>query len=213
MLYNDEERAVMAAAIQPNMRAANISVRLFENIIADYIGPEQLRGSVLDIGPGQCDMLDLVRKAGGTTAGIDFDPAICALGHMRSHAMQQHNLQTGWPTGIVAADGVFCRGSINFYWFATSEKVRNQFLAGLGSLIAAARWVWIAPWNKPAGLTDAQIDDFEASLAAWRQQHGLACSEPDKALQARYGIGYQILKVEIWTKALTRREAAGNPPR
>ena len=97
MLYTDQERDVMANAIQPNMRKANISVTPFKNIVEDH--PDTFsfdNKDVLDIGPGQLDFLDLAKQNGAkSTVGIDFDPAIQDLGKIRGHEIHVVDLRQG----------------------------------------------------------------------------------------------------------------------
>ncbi len=206
MLYNDEERALMAVAKQPNMRTTNIAIRPFENIIDDFSLRGRLAGRVLDIGPGQCDFLDLARKAGAVaTMGVDFDPAICSLGTSRGHEMVQAHLQRGWPKDLGRHDGIFCRGSINVYWFRADPRLLDEFLSGIGSAIREASWAWIAPWNSPGANATQSDDSLLSRLDAWSAQFGIDRLQPGPLTRARYGIGYQIPRVEIWVKGLVSR--------
>jgi hypothetical protein len=198
MLYTDDERSVMSTAVQPSLGRTNVAVGPYENIINDFIPRSLLTHRVLELGPGQCDFLDLVRNAGGHAVGVDFDPAVCNLGRLRGHEMVLANLRDGIPAGLDTIDGIFCRGSINAYWFTKRLERLDAFLEGLGGLIRSARWTWIAPWNNPAGAADADL--IEARLATWRENVGLRRWLPSSALQARYGMGYQIPQIEIWLR-------------
>ncbi len=201
MLYTDEERAVMAEAIQPNMRINNILVQPFTNIIADFLTEASLRGArVLDIGPGQLDFLDLMKSAGTTvTVGIDFDHAIQKLGAMRGHEVVITDLRNGWPLKRETFDGIFCRGSLNCFWYPEEDKLRD-FLDNMAASLSPKGWIWIAPWNKPAAGQEGYTETVERVVAAWAQRNGITIEEPEKASHARYGIGYQIPKVQIWRR-------------
>ena len=93
MLYTDDERAIMANAIHANMRLSSPAVqKSIRSIFEAFVGDRDLRGArILDIGPGQCDLLDILRERGAETFGIDYDPAVVKLGEMRGHQMRLHN--------------------------------------------------------------------------------------------------------------------------
>jgi len=201
MLYDDEEKAIMSAALQPNMRKPTISPKPFEAIIADQLADIDFTGqSVLDIGPGQFDFLDIVKRAGAArTMGIDFDPAIARLGARRGHEVAVADFRDGWPLEQ-AFDGIFCRGSINLFWFPQDDALA-AFLGGLASSLRPGGWLWIAPWNKPGEATSREvIDRVEAAAARWRAQTGIASIEPDMETAKRFGIGYGVPRIEIWKR-------------
>lgn len=201
MLYTDEERAIMAEALQPNMRSANIPQTAFAQIIADHLADFRFEGArVLDIGPGQLDFLDIARDRGAAqTVGVDFDPAIVALGKLRGHDIRLANLRQGWPCPDARFDLIFCRGSLNCHWFPAEPRLR-AFLDGLAGSLAPGGRMWIAPWNKPARDDPAQIEAVTRVLADWAGRHGIAIRVPDPKLHARYGIGYGIPQVTTWTR-------------
>lgn len=191
----------MAEAIQPNMRSTNISITSFQNIIADYLSDFRFPGiRVLDIGPGQLDLLDIAKEEGSAqTVGVDFDPAIQALGDLRGHDVRIFNLTKGWPLPDQTFDLIFCRGSINCFWYPSEIRLR-EFLDGLSGSLADSGRLWIAPWNKPAPNREGLVDVFDATVSDWAQRNGITVETPDPGLHARYGIGYKIPRVEIWTR-------------
>ena len=201
MLYSDEERAVMAAAVQPNMRATNISVQPFKNILRDFLADVTLSGShILDIGPGQLDFLDLMKSGGAErTMGIDFDPAIQKLGALRGHEIVISDLRQGWPLKGQIFDGIFCRGSLNCFWYATEERLHG-YLEDMVASLAPNGWMWVAPWSKPAIGQEGYTDTVDRVVAEWADFNGVTIEEPEKSTHASYGIGYQIPKVQIWRR-------------
>lgn len=201
MLYTDEERAVMAHAIQPNMRAAKISQTPFRNIIADYISENSFKGArVLDIGPGQLDFLDIARELSATsTTGVDFDPAIKKLGELRGHEVHTVDFRQKNPFGSSKYDLIFCRGSINCFWFATEERL-SEFLQSISDAMSATARIWIAPWNKPASGQEEYAANVNEIVNKWVNAIGASISYPPASLQARYGIGFTIPLVQIWSK-------------
>lgn len=203
MLYTDEERAVMAQAIQEGMRSKNVLRAPFVNVIADALRPEQFAGCrVLDIGPGQCDFLDLAKQHGAQTYGVDFDPAIVRLGQLRGHEMQLANLMQTWPYEAGMFDGIFCRGSINCYWFTAKGTALEQFLDQVHSALRPGGWMWIAPWNRPvAGSAADSQEEVKAIINAWAATNGIELWHPDSTHINRYGIGYSIPTIQVWRKA------------
>jgi len=201
MLYNDEERRTMALAVQPNMRSANISIGPFQNIAADFLQDRHfVDRDILDIGPGQLDFLDIARTRGArTTRAIDFDPAIRQLGNLRGHDVEVADLKQGWPLVGQRFSGIFCRGSINCFWYESSD-VLLKFLDGIVNSIEADGWLWIAPWNKPAPTRPTQVPLINATIELWLTQRGISQDKPDEESRRRYGIGYTIPDVVIWRR-------------
>lgn len=200
MLYTDEERAVMAHAIQPNMRAAKISQTPFRNIIADYLGENAFHGArVLDIGPGQLDFLDIARELSArSTTGVDFDPAIKKLGELRGHEVHTVDLRQPQPFGSSKYDLIFCRGSINCFWYATEERL-SAFLQSISAAMSQTARIWIAPWNKPATGQEEYVEKVNEIVNNWVKTIGASISYPPESLRTRYGIGFTIPLVQVWS--------------
>lgn len=202
MLYNDVEIEVMSTAIQTGMRNPKISPKPFQSIIDKYLSDISFKDqAVLDIGPGQWDFLDIAKAGGATrTVGVDFDPAVCELGKVRGHESLQADFKDGWPFKGQSFDGIFCRGSINVFWFSREPELKD-FLEGITDSLKPGGWLWIAPWNKPA---DSQPEDVVAMIktetTAWRERHGIESIVPADDEKRALGIGYVIPFVEIWRK-------------
>lgn len=199
MLYTDEEKNIMSTALQPNMRNPKISIEPFKNIMKDYLRRSRFKGgSILDIGPGQCDFLDLAKKAGARqTFGFDFDPAVGELGRLRGHEMSNANLRHGWPYKEVMFDGIFCRGSLNCCWFGSEEKL-VEFLDDMAASLNPKGWMWIAPWTNPVPGKEDFMEVAHRVCADWAARNGITIILPPRENWAKYGIGYSIPRVEIW---------------
>ncbi len=199
MLYNLEEKEIMSAAVQPNMRNPDIGVAPFKHIIKKHLRRSAFKNKrILDIGPGQCDFLDLAKKAGAEhTSGCDFDPAVGALGMLRGHDMTIANLKQGWPYKGEVFDGIFCRGSINCCWFSSEERL-VVFLDELAASLAPGGWMWIAPWNNPAPGKEDFLEVAQRACTAWADCNGIRIEMPPPRKRAKYGIDYSIPRVEIW---------------
>lgn len=204
MLYTDEERAIMADAIHANMRLSSPAVqKSIRSIFDAFVGDRDLRGAkILDIGPGQCDLLDILRERGAETYGIDYDPAVVKLGEMRGHNMRLHNLSKGWPLIGEKFDGMFCRASINCFWFASPEGPA-QLRAFLDALLASLQpqgWMWILPWNKPSEKHQGLEDTVRATIGEWAKQSKVTIEVAGKAEKHRYQLSYTLPYIEFWTR-------------
>jgi len=201
VLYTDQEREIMKDAVQPNMRKANISVTPFQNIVDDHPDIFDFKDKdVLDIGPGQLDFLDIAKKNGSkTTVGIDFDPAIKELGKVRGHEICVVDLRQDWPFHDRQFDLIFCRGSINCFWYTTEERL-NSFLNCLSSSLRPGGHLWIAPWNKPGAGREDYTETVDRLVFAWAEANEITVQTPEKDIFPRYGIGYQIPTVSIWKR-------------
>lgn len=204
MLYNDIEREVMASAIQSNMRTSSPAVyRGISATVDSYLGHIDFHGQrILDIGPGQCDFLDIVKERGAITFGVDYDPAVLKLGEMRGHNMTACNLRKGWPFKDVQFDGIFCRASINCYWFAMAgdETPLREFLAHIGKSLKPTGWMWILPWNKPVESQESLVGVTRAVIGEWAKLSKIRIEVVGKEEKSRYGLVYALPFVETWTK-------------
>lgn len=204
MLYNEQEISLMANAIQPNMRK-NGSVASVQHIVQDFFTPDHFQGKhVVDLGPGQCDFLDIAKRFGAITYGVDFDPCVTELGKLRGHDMAEaQNFQKTWPYEKSKFDGIFCRGSLNYY---TTVKNGPQdaivFLAKLFSSLKPGGWIWIAPWAKYSEEQTAIAPEILTLVHTFLKKHGVTIAVPSRGAIAHYGVTYLIPRIEIWIRHL-----------
>lgn len=206
MLYTDSERALMAGALQANMRL-DIVTEPFEAIVTDFGLRLGASRRVLDLGPGQCDLLDIARRAGAATLGIDNDPAVAELGRLRGHQMRLGDLRQGVLPEDGLFDGIFCRGSINLFWFQNSPDAARAFLDGLTAALKPDGWLWIVPWNKPVKEEGAEV--IWSLMDDWRRANGVQLHVPDEPQLRKYSLRYNIPRTEVWTRGL--EASAGSP--
>ena len=150
MLYNKEEISLMSNAIQQNMRK-KVLVEPFQHIVQDFFTADHFQGKhVVDLCPGQCDFLDIAKRCGAITYGVDFDPCVTQLGKLRGHNMADaQNFQESWPYEQNMFDGIFCRGSLNYFTtIKDGPQDASAVLARLFSSLKPDGWIWIAPWAK-----------------------------------------------------------------
>lgn len=198
MLHSDEERAIMANAIQVNLRNPDAGAAAFTNIFKDVFAHMPLEGArVLDIGPGQCNFLDLFKEKKARTCGVDFDPAVVKLGQSRGHEMHQADFLEGWPFAGQTFDGIFSRGAIDCYRYGPANTAK--FLDGLIHSLAPGGWLWIVPWNALKFLQHPP-EEIDSEIASWADKYRIAIRQPSEAERARYRLHYGIPRIELWTR-------------
>lgn len=148
MLHDAVEIEIMSKARQPNLQDPTRSQLPFESIARDFMPRVEFEGQViLDLGPGQFDFADILRARGAEVHAVDNDPAVLELGRHRGYTVFEADLRRLAPADLpVKYDGIFCRGSINAFWFGTEADVRAH-IQTLTSLLKETAWGWIAPWN------------------------------------------------------------------
>lgn len=201
MLYTEREYRVMEKAVQPNMRKLT-NVQPFINIINDYFSRAHFMGKhILDIGPGQCDFLDLAKKYGAVTYGVDGDPAVVELGEMRGHKMMRvSSFQSEWNYGTEQFDGMFCRSSINYLSCAFLPDGAIEFVKKLLMSAKPTAWIWIVPWAKcPEGQEDMEKPTRRLIYALLKALN-ITVYAPSEMEKDRYGLHYAIPKIEIWIR-------------
>lgn len=92
---------------------------------------------VLDIGPGNGDFLDVCRKRGALTVGVDFDPFVVRWLQLRGHlAMRCNILRTIQPLQNNLFELIHLRGSIVVeYFMLVGEGRLRKLLADLDRLL------------------------------------------------------------------------------
>lgn len=207
MLYNDEERVLMANALHANMRLSSPAVRNSIISIKDgYLEKRVLHGArILDIGPGQCDLLDIAREQGAITYGVDYDPAVVRLGEMRGHRMLLHNLSKGWPSFDTVFDGIFCRASINAFWFVNSDDTQplRTFLDQLVAALDPAGWMWVLPWNNPSEVQKPLAELMRKTVSDWAKANRISVDAVGAEEKKRFQLSYSLSYIETWTRNCT----------
>lgn len=120
----------------------------FHQIIDDFFHGMNFKDkTILDLGPGHFDLAEIISERGGTVVSVDNDPAIVALGKSRGFECIQGDIRN--LNSIITNrlfDGVFCKFSMNAYWFHSFEENRD-FVNQIFQVMAPGAWSWIAPWN------------------------------------------------------------------
>ena len=162
MLTDPEEIRIISKARQKNVQDPNRSRAHFDNIFKDFLGKIKFDGKVLlDLGPGQYDFGEIARARGALVHGIDNDPAVIELGRYKSFPVISDRLQDIKAVNFdTPFDGVFCKLSINAFWFHDDALNHEGHIDEIVKLIKPGGWAWIAPWNgvpKQAELSEAAV--------------------------------------------------------
>lgn len=149
MLEDSTEVRIMSKARQKNLRDPGRSRAHFERIFEDFLSDQELDGKTLfDLGPGQFDFGVLARLRGAQTWSIDDDLAVIELGKYKGfptfHGKIQEIHARDFP---IAFDGLFCKFSINAFWYYKDLNKLSFHMHELISMIKPEGWGWIAPWN------------------------------------------------------------------
>ena len=205
MLTNPEEIAIIANARQVNIRDPSRSREHFENIFADFFSNVSFSGAkVLDLGPGQYDFGEMARERGADPSAIDNDPAVIQLGRFKGHQVLDGNLKdlnVDWFGHTF--DGIFCRGSINAFWFQSDEGKLKAHIDQLVALMSPNGWAWIAPWNGVQKNSDLSAEDVERVLSCQREAfnaHGFSYHDLTIGETNRYGVYGTTANRALFTK-------------
>lgn len=187
MLLDAREIEIMSHAIQPGLRREHSPREPFERIVDDFpVGVLDGR-AVVDLGPGQWDFGEVARSRGATrVVGIDSDPAVLELGRYKGFESVEADLRRLPDDFAGTFDVVFCRGSINAFWFASDDE-QARLNERIAAMVRPGGWLWIAPWNvAPEGRPD--LDGRLALQADTYRRLGFDVRELDDASAERYGI-------------------------
>ncbi|HEU0157079.1 MAG TPA: hypothetical protein VFQ82_13485 [Stellaceae bacterium] len=150
---------------------------------------------ILELGPGQFDLVRLLSAAGATVVSIDHDPAVVALGKKRGYNIIEADFrQFEWASFAGKFDGLVSRGSITPRWFGTPGPY-GELIDGICSVLDPQGWGWITPFHTT--LSQNPPAYAEMMLSAERQafeRNGFHGFDLPPAVARRYAIGlYPIL--------------------
>ena len=205
MLDDPKAIEIISRARQKNVASASRSEHDFDCLLKDFFSSHEFTGElIMDLGPGQYDFARRVRDAGGTVEHIDKDPAVVELGQYLGFEVAQGNLRSfDYSKRKARYDGLFCKFSINAFWFQPADEVRAAIRA-IDSMLKPAGWGWIAPWNglPKNGWEDRDPNPFLDAQAEAFSECGWAGYELTDDLTDRYGITGNVQNHALFVRNL-----------
>ena len=205
MLDDPKAIEIISRARQKNVALANRSELDFDCVLEDYFSGHDFTGEmIVDMGPGQYGFARRVRDAGGTVEHIDQDRAVVELGRYLGFEVVQANLVSfDYYQRKTRYDGLFCKFSINAFWFQSADEVRAKIRA-IDSMLKPTGWGWIAPWNglPKNGWEDRDPQPFLDAQAEAFGECGWSGYELNDDLTSRYGITGNVQNHALFVKNL-----------
>jgi len=205
MIYSMKEFNIVVQSTNTDI-SSNVKVQPLINIMRTFFYDMRgVRGKkVLDIGPGQCDMLDIFKKAKMETYGIDKEKASIELGTLRGHTMRQvESFKKEWPYAPAHFDGLFCRGSLNYFSGTNTPEVVATLLNNIFNSAKPDAWVWIAPWLRPSeSMSDEMVHEYREVAKDTLKKHNITVLTPGEATLNTWGCEYIVPFREIWVRGL-----------
>ncbi len=151
MLKDNEEVLLMEKAIEPGIRDPYRENHTYPRILRSFFNEVDFKKSrVLDLGPGHFEFLDIARDKGAVCEAIEYDPVVRKLGEKRGFKTYDQNLKDLDVGKLgIPYDGIFCRCSINAFWFHDDILQMENFVKNLIALGHSESWYWIAPCADP----------------------------------------------------------------
>jgi hypothetical protein len=206
MLTDSIEIKIISEARQKNVRDPNRSREHFKRIFDDFFREYSFNGKYwLDLGPGQFDFGELARLQGAVIHSIDNDEAVIKLGEYKKFITFNGNLKKFLDLSLEKNfyDGVFCKFSINAFWFYETPEKIIPYISSLCEVLNENGSAWIAPWNgipKKADLNESQISRLlELQIKGFSEQ-GFDVVEITQEKAIYYGINGIVANNIIFTK-------------
>lgn len=208
VLQDKKAIEIISKAQQKNVRDPRRSRAHFESIFADFLSDQDLASkTLLDLGPGQYDFAELATARGAETHGIDKDPAVVELGRYKKFRAIQADLRQIDPETLTTVyDGLFCKFSINAFWFHLDTSQLVAHVDRLCRLLKPDGWSWIAPWNgvpKKAELQPSKIQQILQLQADQFRRHGFSGFDLTRELSIRYGVHGSTANRALFVRNLT----------
>ena len=134
--------------------------------------------------------------------------AYSRLGRYLGFEVTQANLRSfDYSQRKARYDGLFCKFSINAFWFQSVDQVRSKMQA-IDLMLKPTGWGWIAPWNglPKTGWEDQDPPLFLKAQAEAFSECGWSGYELPDVLTRRYGIRGNVQNHALFVRNLETRE-------
>jgi hypothetical protein len=102
-------------------------------------------------------------------------------------------------------DGLFCKFSINAFWFAGNPSLASSYVEDLCSLLKPNGSAWIAPWNgmpKNGNLSESEIKELLEIQKQGFSDQGFSIVDITVEKSKYYGVNGTVANNIIFTKNL-----------
>lgn len=205
MLKDQRAIEIISKARQKNVASPKRSDRDFTRIFADFFDAHDFTGeTVLELGPGQYEFARRVRERGGLVHCVDNDPAVLELGRYFNFEVTSAHLGDMEFSPLQGRyDGLFCKFSINAFWFDSPEAMAGC-IHDLNATLRPDGWGWIAPWNG-VGKRDPDsplVREILQRQSAAFVECGWSAFDLDEDLARYYGIAGAVVNHAMFVKNL-----------
>lgn len=205
MLKDPKAIEIISHARQKNVALENRSEQDFQNVFADFFSKHDFASQlIMDLGPGQYDFARRARDRNATVEHIDKDEAVVELGKYLGFEVSQGNLKSfDYAKRAARYDGIFCKFSINAFWFGSAEEVKAKIVA-IDAMLKPNGWGWIAPWNglPKKGWEKRDPQEFLAAQTEAFEDCGWTAYELSDELTKRYGITGSVMNHPLFVRNL-----------
>lgn len=209
---NEDERKILLKYGQQNLARGGYALPyVFELIFAEFFYDLDLEyKKILEFGPGRFEMAQLFQQSGASYCGIDSNHGVYQIGKKRGYQMFRQNFKAlkAKTIGERKYDGLFCRESINAFWFKDDDNHVQQVRQWC-RMLKSGGWAWILSCNQIATdrlskwtvcrILNTQIKAFESM--------GFRHTELTKRLARRYGQQKSVINYPLFTYNLPIPEA------
>lgn len=120
--------------------------------------------------------------------------------------MHVASFQEEWPYAPESFDGLFCRGSLNYFGCSgvISPESVGHFLDTILATAKADAWIWIVPWIRPSASLSYEMTESILLTAAYiLKKHGVKVFSYNEQDILRYEIGFDVPYPQLWTRNLS----------
>ena len=195
-IKNFFEKLILLRSKSKVIRNFNRNSKPFDYIINDFFYDIDFRNKfILDMGPGQYDFFELIKNKTNNLFSIDKDKAVVNLGKYRKYNSQLLDIKNiAQMDYINFFDIIFCKFSINAFWFHDNDDLHNEVIIKISSMLKKNGSAWIAPWNglNKKLLNKKQINHLLDFQIKSFKKVGFNAYYPSKSEINRYGINGMV---------------------